>query len=99
MTMSEDQQQNDRIDAIKTVELGIQSESFLASPLGKYVIGRAESEIAEALERLKILNPFTFPEELRTEQNKIWRAESFQRWIAEAIQDGWQAENALRQDE
>ena len=86
--MSNEQEQSAEVRELHaTIDFGFQAEAFVLSDLGKFLIGRAEAEIAEAVEELKAVNPFS-TDEIRTLQNKIWRAESVQSWLAEAIQAG-----------
>lgn len=78
----------------RTIAFGLDVEAFVKSPIGVYLADRAESEINDAMEQLKVADPEN-PKAIRDLQARIWRADSFQRWLAEAIQDGWQAEQAF----
>lgn len=78
------------------VALGITVEGFLASGIGKYLIARAEAEIEEAVERLKHVDPED-PKVIRELQAQVYRAESLQYWLAEAIQAGISAEDELNE--
>jgi len=76
------------------VQLGLSAESFLGSPLGKFLVGRAEGEIEEAVEKLKTTDPED-AKAIRDLQNRIYRAESVQYWLAEAIMTGENAQQEL----
>ena len=89
---------DDRQQTLQIVALGIEAEAFLASALGKYLIARAEDEIRFAVAGLCEVSP-TNVDEIYRLQNQVWRAESIQHWIAEAIQDGAHAEQVYIADE
>ena len=76
------------------VDLGMQAESFLDSPVGKYLIARAEGEVEAAVEELKTVD-CTDAKAIQTLQNKVYRAESIQYWLAEAIPAGLNAHDEL----
>lgn len=86
------------IQLMEEVRLGIEAEAFLNSPVGRYMEHRADQEIAAALEELKKVDPADC-KRIMALQNDIYRAESFKAWLAEAIQNGWQAETQLRATE
>lgn len=69
------------------VALGQHVEGFLTSATGNYLIARAEAEIQEALEALKTVD-CTDAKAIQALQNQVYRAESIQYWLAEAIQAG-----------
>ena len=71
----------------QSIAFGIRVEEFLHSDIGKYLIARADEEIEDAVEALKRADP-DLPNVIRALQSKINVAESFQYWLAEAIQDG-----------
>ena len=74
--------------------LGEEAERFITSPLGKFMIERAEGEVEEAVEALKVIDP-SESGEIRILQNKIKTGEDFQYWLAEAVQDGTNAVEAI----
>lgn len=78
--------------------LGQDVESFLASDIGRYLIGRADQESAEAVNKLKTCFPWR-RRRITELQNQIWRAESFQSWLGELIIRGRQATSQLEQQE
>ena len=75
----------------KTIDFGFQAEAFLQSDVGKYLIAKAEAEVVEATEALKVVDP-TVPDAIRVLQNRLYRGESIQYWLAEAIQSDLNAE-------
>ena len=75
------------------IDFGMEVEAFLDSSIGKFIIGRAEDEIDDSLEELKHVSPED-ADKIRMLQNRIFRCESIQYWLAEAIQAG---SNALRE--
>lgn len=75
----------------KTIDFGFQAEAFLQSDVGKYLIAKAEAEVVEATEALKVVDP-TVPDAIRALQNRVYRGESIQYWLAEAIQSGLNAQ-------
>lgn len=79
-------------------KLGLDADVFLASDVGRYLLGRAEQEIEAAyldLERVRAEDADT----IRTLQNQIWRAKSIRQWLHEAIEAGNLAEQQLRDNE
>jgi hypothetical protein len=83
---------------METVKFGIEVESFLAGPVGRYLTAKAHAEIDEAVEELKRVDA-TDTSLVQHIQNRIWRAESLDSWLAQAIREGWNAEEHLRNQE
>ena len=77
---------------------GKQIEEFTASDIGRYLIKRAESEVQAAFEDLKAVNPVD-GKAVQALQSRIWRAESFQQWLADGIIDGLQAFKIITDEE
>lgn len=78
--------------------LGKDAEDFINSEIGRYLIGCADQEAFEAVEKLKKVYPWR-TRRITELQNEIWRAESFKSWIAELVIKGRQATQQLEQDE
>lgn len=76
-------------------KLGIEAETFAHSDLGKYLIGRAEEERGLAIEKL-LQTPAHDTFNIERLQAQAWRADSFQGWLAEAIQNGFYAEEQIK---
>ena len=74
-----------------TIDFGFQAEAFLQSDVGKYLIAKAEAEVVEATEALKTVDP-TVPDAIRELQNRVYRGESIQYWLGEAITSGLNAQ-------
>jgi len=83
---------------VRTATFGRQVEDFLGSDIGKYLVGRAEQEADEAMEKLKCVAPWRRTR-IRDLQAQIWRAESFQRWLGNAIVEGQQALGMLEDND
>lgn len=80
------------------VSLGIDAEAFVLSPLGKYLIGRSEREVEQAVEQLKRVAPDD-SKVIAALLHRIRVAESVPQWLAEAIQAGHHAEFQLRESD
>lgn len=78
----------------RAIDFGFQVEAFLQSDIGQYLVKRAEGQIDEAVEELK-LAPADAPEVIRAIQTRIRVAENVQYWLAEAIQAGYAAQEEL----
>lgn len=79
--------------------LGKDTEEFLSTDIGRYLVGCAEQEIADATEKLCKVSPWR-RRRISELQAQIWRAQSFQTWLAEIITTGRQAiENLEQKDE
>lgn len=88
-------QDNSDLQAIHNqIDFGFEVQAFLQGSIGKYLVGRAEEEIAEAVEKLKEVDA-TDAKAIRDLQHSIWRAESIQYWLAEIIQQGNNAQREL----
>ena len=69
------------------MELQWDIEKFKQGNVGMYLLARASSEAAEATQQLKSVNPLMFWRVSRL-QNDIWRAESIEDWLEEALNEG-----------
>lgn len=77
--------------------LGRDAEEFLASELGRYMLGRCEQEIQEAQQELSTVWPWR-KRRIQALQNKVWRAQSVKDWLGELIANGKAAEAAIEQE-
>ncbi len=77
--------------------LGRDAQEFLSTELGRYLVGRAELEEREALEKLSEVSAWRV---LRVQelQAQVWRARSVRAWLAEIVQAGNAAEAAMEQE-
>lgn len=72
---------------IAQIDLGNAIESFMESELGRFLLDRAAGEAIIAVDALKQTNPEE-PNEIRRLQNIIQRAEGFEMWLIEGLQQG-----------
>ena len=73
---------------------GKEVQLFLGTTTGKYLVKRAEEEAAQATAALKTVFPLRWRRVMDL-QNRIYRAESIQKWLGEAIMDGVHAEKII----
>lgn len=85
-------------DLVKEVAFGIEVEAFLQSTLGRYLIKQAEDERDAALMDFRTADT-SDAKLMASIQNRVWRAEQFQTWLAEIVQAGWNSEALLKQQE
>lgn len=78
--------------------LGRDAEEFLNSDLGRYLVGRANQEEQEALDKLARVSSWR-RNRIKELQAEVWRARSVRLWLAEMVQAGRQAETQLDQTE
>lgn len=78
--------------------LGRDAKEFFNSDIGRYMVGCAQHEYAEASAELKNV-PWYRPFKLSELQNKMWRAENFMVWLRDLIIKGTAAELALQDRE
>lgn len=81
-------------ELLQQVELGLDVQQFLRSPVGKYLLQKADDERTDALAELVEANPED-SEGIRALQSTIKRADSIQFWLIEAVQAGKNAEAQL----
>lgn len=85
-------------DIFNAIDFGIEVQAFIGSKVGQYLIKRADADVEDALEQLKEINP-SDEREIRSLQTTIKRAESVQYWMAEAIQEGLNAEKLITEND
>ena len=76
--------------------LGRDAQEFLASEIGRYLLGRAQMDEREALEALVSVKWWRRRKIIEL-QSRIYRARSVRNWLAEIITDGRQAESVLEE--
>lgn len=89
---------NDQEDLVREAAFGMEVEAFLHSTLGKYLIKQAEDERDSALMDFRTADVSDTMAMLHI-QNRVWRAEQFQTWLAEIVQAGWNAEALIKNQE
>lgn len=77
--------------------LGQEASEFLSTEIGRYIVGRAEQDKADAMDKLARVSPWR-RNRIRQLQNEIWRAESVVSWVAELVTAGKQAEGVLEEE-
>ena len=79
--------------------LGEQVRSFLVSPTGRYLHGRAKQVVADGKDQLALLDPTTEEGVVswKTIKQDMSNAESFMAWCADAIVNGDNAANQLEE--
>lgn len=93
--MDEQTYEQTMIEKMGVAHLGIEAEAFLTTPVGQYIQKRAQQEIDDAVDLLKVADPCDHQQITRL-QNIIWRGESFNAWFIELINSGWEAEKEIR---
>lgn len=81
-------------DLTEAAMLGLRAEEFLRSPLGAYLVKRAEEERTAILEEFVTVNPVDAGL-VRMLQHRIGVLDCWQGWIAAAIMDGERASGEL----
>lgn len=80
--------------------LGEQVRDFLVSPVGRYLHGRAKQIVADGKDKLADLNDPTTPEGVvswKSIKQEMANAESFMKWLAEAMINGDNAAMQLKE--
>lgn len=92
---SEQKKDDDYFKALYAdVDFSYEVKAFIKSNVGQYLLGRAEQDRDGAVEQLKNADPED-SKTIRGLQNTIKRAESIQYWMADAIDQGKNAEKLL----
>lgn len=78
--------------------LGRDAREFFTSDLGRYMVGCAQQEYAEAMTALKTV-AWWRRRKIVELQNRAWRAEQFMVWLRDLIIKGKAAELALEEGE
>lgn len=84
----------DRSEVMRQIDLGLDVEAFVQSNLGKHLLSRAQDSALEAMDELKKIAP-TETDRIRELQNIIYRAESFEGWLLETLEQGRNSEEQL----
>jgi hypothetical protein len=80
----------------RTIGFGFDVEAFLKSDIGVYLSERAESERQGALEQLALVDADD-TKKIRALQQQIAVVDSWQQWLAEAVNEGIAAQGQLVQ--
>jgi hypothetical protein len=86
----------DQVQALMQVkELGLEAEKFLNTRLARFIIDRIDDETETALQELVKTSPHD-PQEIQKLQNKVQMGSLMKEWFEQAVQDGINAEQALK---
>lgn len=85
-------------ELIAAAELGEEARNFLASDLGKCLLGMAQQDVMDAQEQLEVIDP-TKVEEIRQLQSQAKRGRNFEQWLLELLDKGESAIEVFRQQE
>lgn len=77
----------DKEELYARTAFGKQVDQFYSSAVGSYLRERAREECGTALMALKSCDP-TDSKLVARLQGEVWRSESFENWLGEAILDG-----------
>jgi hypothetical protein len=82
---------------VRTAVFGRQVEDFVNGDIGRFVTKRADDEINECLDKLKVTRPSTQAaiQHIESLQSRIAVCERVIAWLAEAITEGHQAMNII----
>lgn len=78
--------------------LGRDAQEFFESNVGRYMVGCAQQEYAEAMLKLKTVAWWRRRRIIEL-QNKAWRAESLLTWLRDLVLKGKAAELAMEEGE
>jgi len=91
--------EHEELDQFVTIaRLGIDAETFIRTPLGRFLEGKARAEEADALIALVDADPEDVKAN-RELRNQIHVARMFLSWINDAIEAGQQAHRQLQEME
>lgn len=82
---------------VRTAVFGKQVEEFVNGDIGRYITKRADDEIAECFQKLKVTRPNSpgAIQHIESLQARIAVCERVIAWLAEAITEGRQAMNII----
>ena len=80
---------------LSTMDIGDQAEKFIASELGQVLLAIAKQEADDALQKLKDVSAWDQKAILEL-QSRVWRAESFNGWLASLVFKGREAYSEFR---
>lgn len=83
---------------VAEADLGVQAKEFAQSDIGKFMVGAAQQEIAEAQEHLSKVYPWR-RRKIQDLQNRIWRSKFFLSLLCELLMSGRVAQGAIEESE
>ena len=84
-------------ELIAAAELGEEARNFLASDLGRCILGMAKQEVALAQEKLETVDP-TDAKTITELQNHARMYRSFEQWLIELLDKGQNALEVFKHD-
>lgn len=88
----------DNVELLDRAQFGKQVELFWGSRVGEYLRARLHEVYTVAIQELKTVDP-TDTKRIRELQNDIFKAESFEQWLSQAVTDGLKSLEILEGDE
>jgi hypothetical protein len=85
-------------DAFEIARFGITVEQFMLSPVGKYLINRAEMDRDKAIDDFKKVDS-NDAQAVRAVQDRICTPDKIVKWLTEAIEGGRSAQDAIEETE
>jgi hypothetical protein len=82
---------------VEWATFGQMVEDFIKSPIGEFLVKKAQDQSNDAVEKLKVASPED-PISIRAIQTEIQVAESIVQWLCEAIHEGQMALETLKED-
>lgn len=83
---------------VAEVDLGDQAREFMASELGRHLVGCLQQEVAAAQEQLNKTAPWR-RRRIQDLQNRVWRSQFMLAWLRDLILSGRAADGALKEVE
>lgn len=85
----------DRQRQLRALELGVEIERFLSSPVGQYMVERSGQQQDDALDALASVDPED-PKEIRRLQSNFRLANQFGEWLRDGITEARNANERLK---
>ena len=86
---------DDADELLSIARMGVDAEAFVRTPLGRFLVGKADREIAEATTELIAADPEDAKAN-RELRNRIHVASMFREWMRDAIEIGHAAHDQLQ---
>ena len=80
------------------VDLGTQAREFMASDLGRHLVGCLQQECVECMEALAKVASWR-RHRIQELQNRLWRAQFMLSWLRDLLAAGKSAESVLNEAE
>lgn len=83
---------------VRWAQFGKQVEMWLDTDIGRYLVSRAENDVNEAIEKLKIVDALD-SKAVMAAQNRVVIAEKVLGWLGDAIREGHSSLESLKEEE